>query len=83
MFNHKNLSIMFDEYPVKIKVRILMTLNKVILEDVGDDNITDIWFSEGIPDEPSEDDYYFIATNRENFIDVCNLFDNLTQGKFY
>ena len=63
---------------IKIRIELLKQMHKYIL-DTGDEDIYDVWFMEGVPDEPSEDDYEFIATHSEEFLEVVNLFDRLTR----
>lgn len=62
----------------EIKVQVLKAMNQRIL-DLGDEDILDIWFSNGVPDEPTEEDYRFIAEDAEEWVCVCKLFKELIE----
>jgi len=63
---------------VQARIKMLKEMNKYIIE-MGDEEIWMDWITLGVPDEPSEDDYEFIAENDNEWNDVCNLFGKLTE----
>ena len=58
------------------RIELLKRMNQYII-DLGDEEVYDTWFSCGVPDEPTEDDYEFIADNIEEWVYVCQLFGRL------
>lgn len=58
------------------RIELLKGMNKYII-DLGDEEAYETWFSLGVPDEPTEDDYEFIAEEREIWVYVCKLFGQL------
>lgn len=46
------------------RVKMLKAMNNYVLEIIDDDEVTEEWLTEGVPDSASEDDYLFIA-NRD------------------
>lgn len=61
---------------LEFKIKILKEMNAHVLETIGDDDITDYWLTYGVPDDPSEDDYQFIAENWDSWVDVLKAFTN-------
>ncbi len=58
------------------RIELLKGMNQYII-DLGDEEVYEVWFSLGIPDEPTEDDYKFIADNIEEWVRTCQLFGQL------
>ena len=58
------------------RIELLKGMNQYII-NLGDEEAYDMWFSCGIPDEPTEDDYESIADNIEEWVYVCQLFGRL------
>lgn len=50
--------------------------NKII--EMGDEEVYMDWIALGVPDEPTESDYEFIAESIDDFIEVVKLFVRLT-----
>lgn len=61
---------------IKTRIALLKQMNKYII-DLGDEEIWLHWISVGVPDEPSENDYEFIAENEDEWIDTCKVFGQL------
>ena len=59
---------------LELKIKILKEMNNHIIEEIGDDEITDYWLTYGVPDEASEDDYQFIAENWDCWSDTLKTF---------
>lgn len=55
------------------RIELLKGMNQYII-DLGDELAYDAWFSMGVPDEATEEDYEFIASNIEHWVFVCNIF---------
>lgn len=62
----------------KIRINLLKQMNEYICK-MGDEEIWMDWITLGVPDEPSEDDYEFIAENDDEWNDICNLFGRLAR----
>jgi hypothetical protein len=63
----------------KIRIELLKQMNKYII-NMGDEEIWMEWITLGVPDEPSEDDYEFIAENNDEWLDTVMLFGRLTKA---
>lgn len=44
---------------------------------IGDEELYMDWITLGVPDEPSEDDFDFIAESDEEWVYICKLFGKL------
>lgn len=60
-----------------LRANILGGMNSYILDVVGDDDITEVWFAYGVPDECTEDFLMELAENEKEFVDICKLFSKL------
>lgn len=49
----------------------------VIARSLNDEDLIDIWLMNGCPDESTDEDYVYIATNLEEFKDIVKLFSRL------
>ena len=58
------------------RIELLKGMNQYII-DLGDEEVYREWFSCGVPDEATEDDYNFIANDIEEWVYVCQLFGRL------
>lgn len=58
------------------RIELLKGMNQYIL-DLGDEEVYETWFTLGVPDEPTEDDYEFIAEDLKEWKYVCKLFGRL------
>lgn len=58
------------------RIELLKGMNQYII-DLGDEEVYETWFSLGVPDEPTEDDYEFIVENKGCWREICELFGNL------
>jgi len=61
---------------IKCRIQLAKEMNQYIL-NLGDESIWLRWIAVGVPDEPSEDDYEFIAENDDEWVDLCKLFGRL------
>ena len=62
---------------VEIRIQLAKEMNQYIL-NLGDEEIWLHWIELGVPDAPSEEDYEFIAENDDEWVDLCELFGELT-----
>ncbi len=69
---------MTREELIKMRIEFAKQMNDYII-NLGDEEIYDVWFALGIPDEPQEDDYEFFANDDEEWRDLCQLFGRLVQ----
>lgn len=58
------------------KVELLKAMHKVMM-NVPDENCYLSWIVIGVPDEPQEEDFTFIAENPDLFEECVELFCNL------
>lgn len=58
------------------RIELLKGMNQYII-DLGDEELYAEWFSLGVPDEATEDDYEFIANEIEEWVYICQLFGRL------
>lgn len=58
------------------RVKLLKQMNAYII-NLGDEEIWMEWIMVGVPDEPCEEDYQYIAENDKDWIDICELFGQL------
>lgn len=63
----------------ELRINLLKQMNQYILE-LGDEDIWMDWIALGVPDEPSEDDYEFIAESDEVWNYVIELFSKLSKA---
>ena len=63
---------------IKIRIELAKQMNQYII-NLGDEEIYDAWFEEGIPDGPQEDDYKFFANDDEQWKELCELFGELVK----
>ena len=61
---------------IERKIELLKDMHNYIL-DMGDDFVYDIWIRDGVPDEPDDEIFEFIASNDNDWCEVCELFGNL------
>ena len=53
------------------KIEFIKALNELIL-GTADEDIIEVWYMNGVPDSPSQEDFEFIANDQESFDDVVN-----------
>ena len=61
-----------------LRIGFLKDMHNYII-DMGDDDIYEIWIEEGVPDEPDEGIFEFIASNDDDWREVCELFGKLVK----
>ena len=63
---------------IRTRKRFAEEMNAYIIE-MGDEDILFLWNTFGIPEEPTEDDFWAIAEDGSNWEDLCELFGALTK----
>ena len=58
---------------IKTKMNLLQQMHNFIL-NIGDEEIYEEWVTSCVPDEPSEDDYEFIASNETLWDEITEKF---------
>ena len=58
------------------RIELLRGMHQYII-DLGDEEAYEPWFTLGVPDEATDDDYEFIAENEGSWREICELFGNL------
>lgn len=61
-----------------LRIGFLKDMHNYII-NMGDDDIYEIWIEEGVPDEPDEEIFEFIASNDDDWREVCELFGKLVK----
>lgn len=63
---------------IERKIELLKDMHNYIL-DMGDDLVYDIWIRDGVPDEPDDEIFEFIASDDNEWCEVCALFGKLVE----
>lgn len=63
---------------IEKRIELLKDMHNYII-DMGDDLVYDIWIRDGVPDEPDDEIFEFIASNDDEWTEVCILFGKLAQ----
>lgn len=61
------------------RIELLKGMNQYVI-DLGDEEAYDIWFTLGVPDESTEDDYESIAEDLEQWVFICKIFGSIVEG---
>lgn len=56
------------------RITLLKAMHEYILTECQNEYALDYWIVAGVPDEPSENDFEFIAGDDEFFKDTCMAF---------
>lgn len=56
------------------RIALLKAMHEYILTECQNEYTFDYWLVVGVPDEPSENDFEFIAGDDESFREVCMAF---------
>ena len=62
---------------ILLRANLLGGMNSYILENIGDENILEFWFAEGVPDCCDIDTLMEIAKDEELFASICVVFGNI------
>ena len=60
------------------RIGLLKGMHNYII-NMGDDLVYDIWIRDGVPDEPDDEIFEFIASNDGEWREVCELFGELVE----
>lgn len=63
---------------IERRIELLKSMHNYII-DMGDDFVYDIWIRDGIPDEPDDEIFEFIASNDDDWREICELFGKLVE----
>lgn len=61
-----------------LRIGFLKDMHNYII-NMGDDDIYEAWIEEGVPDEPDDEIFEFIASNDDDWCEVCELFWKLAK----
>ena len=61
-----------------LRIGFLKDMHNYII-DMGDEDIYDRWIEEGVPDKPDDEIFEFIASNDDDWHEVCELFGKLVE----
>lgn len=59
---------------IKDRIKTLKKMNNFFLKEVNDEENIEWWLEAGVPDNPSEEDFEFIALDDEEYNRCCRLF---------
>ena len=59
------------------RIKTLKKMDKFIRENMADEEDILYWLTVAVPDEATEEDYEFIAKNKEDFSTACRIFAGL------
>lgn len=71
---------MTREELVAIRIELLKKMNDYIINVIGDEEIWMKWIAVGVPDEATEDDYKFMASDDDIWRDTCKVFGELVKA---
>ena len=57
-----------------LRAEMLGSMDLYVRETIGDDLLTDIWNCDGVPDGADEIDILEIASDEEQFANICGVF---------
>ena len=63
---------------IERRISLLKDMHNYIL-DMGDDFVYDIWIRDGVPDEPDDEIFEFIASDDNEWREICELFGKLVE----
>lgn len=63
---------------IERRIELLKGMHNYII-DMGDDFVYDIWIRDGVPDEPDDEIFEFIASDDDEWTEVCALFGKLVE----
>lgn len=69
---------MFDDKI--LKMNLLGGMHDYVMHYIQDENLQDEWLTNGVPDEPSEEDLEFIAEDDELFAHMVYQFSHIVTG---
>lgn len=61
----------------KIREQHVKIMHEMVTQLCNDEKLVMLWLSYGCPDNPQEDDFEFIASDPDNYIDTINLFNSI------
>jgi len=64
---------------IKARIELLKTFHNNIMNLDDEEAYYGWWIIEGVPDEPTEDDFEFIASNDDEFNEVVALYDKIME----
>ena len=60
------------------RIELLKGMNQYVI-DLGDEEAYDTWFTLGVPDEATDDDYECIAEDLALWVYVCKIFGDIVK----
>lgn len=60
---------------IELRVKIMKEMDTYIREKVGDDDITEVWLMNGVPDGADDDTLFEIAEIEDCWLDIVNCFN--------
>lgn len=66
------------EEMLKTKIQLLKDMHKYIINEIDDENAYYEWIEIGVPDEPTEEDFEYIAEN--DWISTVEFFGHIVMN---
>ncbi len=66
------------EEMLKTKIQLLKDMHNYIINEIDDEDAYYVWIENGVPDEPTEEDFEYIAEN--DWISIVEFFGRLVMN---
>ena len=65
------------EQLIQERIEILQQMNAYICDEIGDEEVWEVWNALGVPDCATDEDYRYMAEHDDTWRDTCALFGKL------
>lgn len=65
------------EQLIQERIEILQRMNAYICDEIGDEDVWEVWIALGVPDYATDEDYRYMAEDDDTWRDTCALFGKL------
>lgn len=62
------------------RINLLKDMHEYIIDKIGDEEVYLAWVTDGVPDEPTQDDYEYIAENESAWNETVEVFRYLVEN---
>lgn len=59
------------------KMNMLGAMHSIVMNEVNDEELQMWWLEECVPNQPTEEDFEFIAEDIELWVDCCRIFGKI------
>ena len=64
----------------KIRIKLLKDMHEYIIDKIGDEEVYLTWVTYGVPDEPTQDDFEYIAESESAWNETVEIFRHLVEN---